>query len=294
MDVTKAEKARLGVFLIVSMGILALVAFLLIGKKLFTRKVEYFTRLTESVSGVELGSPVKQNGVEVGNIVAIHTDPEDITKAIVRFQVAKGTPMKTDMTATLGIFGITGLKYIEITGGRYDSPDLPPGGEVRSQLSTFGLLSARADSIAGKIDRLLGNVLSITEMQNRRHIDRLIQSSAALSASIDTLVMDVSRIRPGRRMEAILGTMEALATDMRNQVRRADVDKTVQEYRKVAENMNGVAQKFDITLLRVQEDITQSMGNLKETMKNMNTFSRQIKENPSVILRGESKQERQR
>jgi uncharacterized protein YoxC len=121
-----------------------------------------------------------------------------------------------------------------------------------------------------------------------------IQSSAALSASIDTLVMDVSRIRPGRRMEAVLGNMEALVGDMRNQVRRAEMDKTVQEYRKVAENVNGVAQKLDITLLRVQEDITQSMGNLKETMKNMNTFSRQIKENPSVILRGESKQERQR
>jgi len=53
-----------------------------------------------------------------------------------------------------------------------------------------------------------------------------------------------------------------------------------------------VAQKLDITVLRIQEDLSQSMNNLKETMKNMNAFSRQIRENPSVLLRSEEKQER--
>jgi hypothetical protein len=50
----------------------------------------------------------------------------------------------------------------------------------------------------------------------------------------------------------------------------------------------------DITVLRVQEDLSQSMINMRETMKNMNTFSRQIKDNPSVLLRGEDKQERRK
>ena len=34
------------------------------------------------------------------------------------------------------------------------------------------------------------------------------------------------------------------------------------------------------------------MQSVKETMKNMNAFSRQIRENPSVLLRSEEKQER--
>jgi phospholipid/cholesterol/gamma-HCH transport system substrate-binding protein len=294
MDVTKAEKARLGIFLLASAGILGLALFAMVGRKIFVSKVEYYTRISESVSGVELGSPVKRNGVEVGNIIAIYTDSSDITKAIVRFSVSEGTPMKTDMTATLGSFGITGLKYIEITGGSYGSPDIPPGGEVPSRPSTLGMITARADSIAVKIDRLLGNVLSITESQNREHLDRLISSSAALSASLDTLVQDVSRLRPGKRMDAILANMEGVSETLRTKVRRAPVEQTVEEYRKAAEGITEVARKLDLTVVRVQEDLTQSMSNLKETMKNMNTFSRQIKENPSVLLRGESKQERQR
>ena len=88
--------------------------------------------------------------------------------------------------------------------------------------------------------------------------------------------------------------MEAVASELKAKIKRAEVEQTVREYRKAAEGITGVAQKLDVTVLRVQEDLTQSMSNLKETMKNMNTFSRQIKENPSVIIRGESKQERQR
>jgi phospholipid/cholesterol/gamma-HCH transport system substrate-binding protein len=294
MDVSKGEKARLGIFLLASGAILAVVLFALAGRKIFVTKVAYFTRLAESVSGVELGSPVKRNGVEVGQITGIETDSSDINRAVIRFEVAEGTPMKSDMTATLGSFGITGLKYIEITGGSYDSPDVAAGGEIGSRVSVFGRISERADSIAAKVDRLLGNVIAITESQNRQHIDRLIQSSAALSASLDTLVMDVSRIRPGRRMDAILGEMEGAARELKVKIKRAEVEQTVKEYRKAAEGITGVAQKLDVTVLRVQEDLTQSMSNLKETMKNMNTFSRQIKDNPSVIIRGESKQERQR
>jgi phospholipid/cholesterol/gamma-HCH transport system substrate-binding protein len=294
MEVSKAEKARLGAFVLGTTAVLALILFFMVGKKLLVRKTGYFTRLSESVSGLALGAPVKQNGVDIGTINAITTDSTDITKAIVRFQVARGTPVKSDMTATLGSYGITGLKYLEITGGSYGSADVPAGGEVRSELSTFGKITMRADSIAFKVDKLLGNVISITESQNRENINRLIKSSADLSSSLDTLAMDIGRIRPGRRMNDILTQLEAMSKDLNKQVRNADLDKTAQEYRKAAAGMTGVAQKIDITVLRVQEDLGQTMNNLKETMKNMNTFSRQIKENPSVLLRGEDKKERQK
>ena len=292
MDVSKAEKARLGAFLLGTTGFLLVVLFVMVGKKFLTRKVPYFTRLSESVSGLELGTPVKQNGVEVGNISGISADTADITRSVVYFEVSKGTPMKTNMVATMGSYGITGLKYLEITGGSYKSPDIPEGGEVKSELSTFGKITVRADSIAYKIDRLLGNVISFTESQNRAQLEHLIQSSANLSASLDSLAQDVSRVKPGKRVESILTQMEAATSALKTKIQKAEVDETIHAYRKAADGLTGVTQKVDLTVLRIQEDLAQSMSNLKETMKNMNTFSRQIKENPSVLLRGEEKQER--
>lgn len=292
MEVSKAEKARLGAFVIGSLTLLAGAVFFLVGKKIFTHKTPYFTRMVESVSGVELGSPVKQNGVDVGVITAITTDSSDITKTIVRFDVAAGTPMKTDMVASLGSYGITGLKYIEIRGGSYSSPDVPAGGEVRSEMSTLGKITVRADSIAYKIDRLLGNVLAITESQNREHLDKLIKSSSDLSASLDTLARDFGRVRPGKRVDEILGQMEDISKELHAKVRKSEIEQTITAYKEAAQSITEVSKKVDLTVMRVQEDLTQTMANMKETMKNMNTFSRQIKENPSVLLRGEEKKER--
>lgn len=292
MDVSKGEKARLGAFLIGSFAFLALVLFYMVGKKVFTRKVGYFTRLTESVSGLELGTPVKQNGVDVGNITGITSDSTDITLSVVHFDVIKGTHIKSDMIATMGSYGITGLKYLEITGGSYSSPKVQPGGEVKSELSTLGKITMRADSIAYKIDKLLGNVLAITESQGRDQVERLVRSSANLAVSLDSLTADVARLKPGKRMDAILTQVEGATTALKTKIQKAEIEQTLREYRKAAEGATGVAQKLDITVLRIQEDLSQSMNHLKETMKNMNAFSRQIKENPSVLLRTEEKKER--
>jgi phospholipid/cholesterol/gamma-HCH transport system substrate-binding protein len=106
--------------------------------------------------------------------------------------------------------------------------------------------------------------------------------------------MDIVHIKPGKRIDGILTHLESASKDFKIKIHAAEIDETVQEYRKAAEGITGVAKKLDLTVLRVQEDLAQSMSNLKETMKNMNTFSRQIKENPSVLLRGEEKQERRK
>jgi phospholipid/cholesterol/gamma-HCH transport system substrate-binding protein len=294
MDVSRAEKARLGVFLIGTAAFMLLVLFFMVGKKIFTRKVPYYTRISESVSGLELGTPVKQNGVDVGNITSVTTDSTDITRSVIRFEVAKGTPIKQDMLASLGSYGITGLKYLELTGGTYSGADVPPGGEVRSEMSTLAKLTQRADSIAYKIDRLLGNVLALTESQGRAQLEKLVNSSVNLASSLDSLTSDIARIRPGKRIDGILAQVEAATTALKDKIKKAEIDETVHEYRKVAEGAGEVTQKMDITLLRVQEDLTQSMNNMKETMKNMNAFSRQIRENPSVLLRTEEKQERRK
>jgi phospholipid/cholesterol/gamma-HCH transport system substrate-binding protein len=235
---------------------------------------------------------VKQNGVDIGQVTAIRTDSADIRKSVVHFKVAAGTPMKTDMVATMGSYGITGLKYLEITGGSYDSPDVPKGGEIRSNLSMIGRLALRADSIATKVDMLLGNAIAMTEAGNRRHLDRLMESSASLSQSLDSLARDLQGVRPGPRMQAILSNADAAAKEIREKIRKTDVAGTLTEYRRAAQDMQKAAQSLDATVRRTHEDLAVALSSLKETMKNMNTFSRQIKDNPSVLLRGVSKQER--
>jgi phospholipid/cholesterol/gamma-HCH transport system substrate-binding protein len=289
MEATRGEKARLGLFLIIMGAALAISVVFLIGRKLTLKSDPYYTEVSESVTGLETGSPVKQNGVDVGEITAINTDLQDIEKTIVHFRVERGTPMKTDMTATLGSYGITGLKYLEITGGNYESPDIPIGGEIPSSLST---LSERADSIADKMDRLMGNVIAITDAQNRHYWDQLLQSTASLTMSLDSVTRDLRDAHAGDRVQNILVSAQAAVNDLRQQVRHSDLDSTVRDYRQVALDVQKITQTLDVTTLNTQEDLSTILASIKESLNNLNTFSREIKDNPAVLLRGTQKQER--
>lgn len=287
MEATRAEKARLGVFLVVlaSAGV-ALILFL-VGGRIFTRTDEYFTRLDESITGLGPGSTVRQNGVDVGQITGISPDSVNIRRTVVHFRVRRGTHIKKDMSATLGSYGITGLKYLEITGGSYGSAKVPVGGEIPSSLSMIGRLTSRADSIAYKVDRLLGNIIAITEMDNRENLNRMMNASANLAESLDSMAVDIRGVHPGRRLNVILSDVEATTKDFRTKVRNSDIDGMVRDYQMAAQEIQKIVKNS-------QEDVSTSVTNLKEIMKNMNTFTRQIKENPSILLRREEKQERSR
>lgn len=291
MEATRAEKARLGVFITgLAAALVALVLFL-VGSRLMARTDSYFTRMDESITGLAPGSTVRQNGVDVGQVTAITADSLDIRRTVVHFEVRRGTHIKNDMTAMLGSYGITGLKYLEISGGSYGAPNVPKGGEVKSSLSMLGRLTARADSIAWKVDRLLGNVIAITEMDNREHLNRMMAASAGLAESLDSMVRDIQQVNPGRRISALLDQADSTVGALRR-LAGDDVGALIDDYRKAAQQVQQVAGNLDLVVRRTQEDLAISMSNLRESLRNMQSFSRQIRENPSVLLRREDKQER--
>src|SRR6266542_4531545 len=64
---------RLGLFVIVCVVILAAALFLLGGRKFFQPTCTFETYFNESVSGLELGAPVRFRGVPLGQVTEILT-----------------------------------------------------------------------------------------------------------------------------------------------------------------------------------------------------------------------------
>src|SRR4029453_8248616 len=95
--------------------------------------VLYRIHFTESVSGLTQGDPVKFHGVEVGNVKSMTIDPSDPRRVQVDIALRKETPVKTDTRATLKLKGITGVVFIELTGGGPEAKKLiaaTPVGQV--------------------------------------------------------------------------------------------------------------------------------------------------------------------
>src|SRR3954471_7830308 len=64
---------RLGLFVVVCVTMVAVVLFLLGGRKLFQPTFTFETYFNESVAGLELGAPVRFRGVPLGQVTAILT-----------------------------------------------------------------------------------------------------------------------------------------------------------------------------------------------------------------------------
>lgn len=95
-----------------------------LGKSGSRDDVSYRIHFAESVSGMSVGDLVKYHGVDVGAVKTIALGPDDPRKVEVDVSLRKDAPVKADTRATLRMKGITGVLYIELTGGNPESPAL--------------------------------------------------------------------------------------------------------------------------------------------------------------------------
>lgn len=79
--------------------------------------VAYRIHFSESVSGLAVGDSVKYQGVDVGTVKSMITDRDDPRLVLVEVRLRKETPVKTDTRASLELKGITGVVFVELSGG---------------------------------------------------------------------------------------------------------------------------------------------------------------------------------
>lgn len=177
------DRRKAGVFLLVSLGLLLLLAGTLAGVRFLSRDRAYTAEFLESVAGLEPSSPVKLNGVPVGSVVSIHFSPEDVSRIHVRFKVRPETPMKVGTRATLQPQGITGIFYLELRGGSSAAGDLEPGDLIPSDPS----LSTKIANIARDLSELVSRLNSFAA-KNEENLSYAIADFRASAGSIrDTL-----------------------------------------------------------------------------------------------------------
>ena len=148
-----------GLFVIVLSIALALF-FVWLGRTGNKDDVLYRIYFEESVSGLNLGDPVKYLGVDIGLVDALAIDPEDPGQVQVDVKLRKDAPIKTDTRATLQFKGITGAYFIELKGSSEDAKTLlsvtEPGQipEIESKKSTFNTLMEELPKVVAKFSAI--------------------------------------------------------------------------------------------------------------------------------------------
>jgi len=157
MQTTGAQKARIGIFTLVGIGILIAGVFL-IGKKqnLFGDTFKIYGTF-KNVGGLQIGNNVRFAGINVGTVEAIQIINDTTVRVDLRLQHKVAPFLKNDATASIGSDGLMGDKLITIAPGM-GSSDLLSKGEKINTVNPVDF-----DKVIAQITHVANNAEQITD-----------------------------------------------------------------------------------------------------------------------------------
>jgi len=218
---TRVRFIAVGLF-VIFLGAASVAAFLWL-----TRGIErvtydrYRAFFRESVSGLGPDAPVKYRGVQVGRVKEIVLNPKNVEEVRLTLDIARGTPVKTDTVATLKVQGLTGLAFLDLSGGSQGSPILrAKAGETYPVIPTAPSLLARLDTDVTKLitgaSGFAEDARALIDEENRAELKQILHDLAELTRTLARRSEIVDRgVQDGAKalenIARITGTLDAQA-----------------------------------------------------------------------------------
>jgi phospholipid/cholesterol/gamma-HCH transport system substrate-binding protein len=220
-----------------------------------------------SVSGLGPAGEVRFKGIPVGSVQGIAIDPVDSGRVRVTIEVAAGTPVKEDTVAQLEMQGITGVSYVQLTGGSPESPPLRvKSGQrypiIASRPSQFEELFSGAPELINRFIVLVSEATKLFDDANRaaltdtlRNLQILTGTMARRSGDIDAILTNVARTSDEMRLAAeqvnvavsdlrrLAGTADSTLSVVRGTVTNVDA-MMVTDIPNLIADMRGTARSF--------------------------------------------------
>jgi len=309
----KVNFAAVGAFVIVlAIAIIAGTLWLSSGK--YYRKVydTYETYMTESVSGLNINAAVRYRGVDVGRVRQISLEPGNVEQVRVTLDIERGTPVKADTVAVLQTQGLTGIAFIELTGGRRDSIALKagPGQEfpvIASGPSLIGRLETSTPVLLANLVRVGDNLNALLDESNRRALRStladlavLTHTLAARSSSIDATMVSAARAMDNaarvsaelpplvQRFDRTADALQRMAGDVSDAAASArgtfdSARGTFDSARSTLEGSSANVAQFTGTTLPEARELVAELRGLTATMHRV---VEEVERNPGVLLQG--------
>jgi len=319
----KAQRIRLGIFIMFSSAFLLLIFGLFTARSLFEQRDLYYVAYSDiSVSGLEVGSTVKYLGINVGSIANISISQEDVSTIIVTLSLDEGTPVKEDAVADIVAIGITGMKTIEIRGGSQEAAFLAPEKFINAGSTMAADISGKAEVIAYKVEEILNNLQVFTSPENLGNftgaavkISELADNAGHTITRVDEVITEnredlrdaatainnitgrldrssedfaksmerFNEIMQGEDITEVLGNLREISLS----VREANMKELIESLAAATRQTQGLLLKLDGDYDESSRQLNDNLVLLQHTLENLNEASRKINTDPSVLIRGQ-------
>lgn len=239
----------------------------------------------ESVSGLSTGGKVLLRGIEVGSVVSMRFDPADPERILIGIEVEPTAPVYKDATATLEIFGITGMRYLELVPGDPQLGQAPPNSVLRIRPSQTSSILNSIDTVARTSASVLGNLDSLTRPERMRQVDSILLDLRLTTRAFAAMAGDLREARLDLQMSQLTRQATATVRGIDSTLRALQPERSLARFDSATTAMSSVARRADLMLARSQADLYHGLEDLSTTMRNLSDFSLTIRNNPSTLLR---------
>lgn len=264
---TNVQYTAVGAFVIVFIGAIVLSIIWLSSGFSFNHYKVYKVYMQESVSGLNVQSPVEYNGVDVGNVKSIELDQKNPQLVELLLDIKDTTPITVGTVATLQTRGVTGITFLAL---KDRSDNLTPlkahKGDPYPIIKTAPSLFTRLDTALNKLTDNLHDVSvaiqKLLDKQNRK--------------SIKEILINLRRIT--RTLAANDKKMSNILTNM---------SKASEELTPMMTSTAGAMRMLQTQTLPATYQV---INNMNKITRSFSELAMELQQNPSIMIRGIERQ----
>jgi phospholipid/cholesterol/gamma-HCH transport system substrate-binding protein len=291
--------ALVGAFVIVLGAVLVAGVLWLASGGAFKKKYEFYQAVEdESVAGLNLNAPVKYMGVDVGKVQHIQLDPGNPERVNLIFAIERGTPIKEDTVAVLKTQGLTGISYVELSGGARDAPPLvATASSEYPQIRTKPSLSAQLEnvltSVLTKLDSTSSNINAILSDENKAAFKSMLADLATVAHTVAARkeTIDTGLVNAGRTLENASSASAQLSPLVDRIGRSADaIEKMGNEVARTSASAGMTVSTIGVDVQRFTSEtlpeLERLLGELSALSTSLRRLTEQTERNPASLLFG--------
>ena len=307
METTRSERIKLGAFMLFC-GIMICVFLGYVLKRYLSEQYDnYYTIFDTSVNGLFVDAKVKLNGIDVGSVTQITIHEENLNEVVVAFKVHHGTPIKQGTRAgmTAGM-NLTGEKQVILSGGTFSEPNVPEGGFVPAEKSSFDQIANQASNIASHADSVLINLNAILSSENAEHLSHAIQNFEAVTNNLKRITQDLSKpiesiSKSAESIHSVMSEIEnakiaSKASEnldiVKEKLEALDTKSLNDNLTEAMASINQLSKRLDQMVYKNEDQVGEAIVELNSVLENLEEFSQKIKNNPSALIREPAKTRR--
>lgn len=310
----KANPTLIGAFVLGGV-LIAVVAVVVFGSGSLFRDTKVFMSFFDSsVSGLEVGAPVKFRGIDIGEVTDVLIDLPDAQRVIGDIRIAvvyevdrekleergatarMADPFNVDSLRALGIRAqlsteslVTGRKYIALDADPFHPVEFTPvPGAPYPEIPTVNT------GLEGVEEKLQGIVADLGKVK----LDSLVNVATGALGQIHTLASSPQLTRAIEALPDAVDNLNRTVSELRDLM--ANVDSTLVPLREgilgTADRTTAAMEQLQATLANVDDAVQPTSPvsvRFEEAMKELSAASRALRDladylerNPSAILRG--------